>query len=179
MIGVVDFPPTPPFHVPKRGTGIFIPACIVPKDPSGRVGHPGKLGNAIGKSTKSLFTFPMLFFDIFLGGEVQHQTDIPQIFPVRCKAGRGGVQNRVIRTIRTPKTVFQSKRLSFSVRFPKRLLNGWAVVRVNRRQPSLTETGCLYLPGKVVPGLTEKDTVPVCIRNPGHDLRMMSQMLEA
>src|SRR5262249_48054554 len=61
MVGMMHFLPSPPLHVLQVGSGIVVPALIVPKNPAGLVRHPGKLGDIIGKRAKAFFALFHMF----------------------------------------------------------------------------------------------------------------------
>src|SRR4029077_1988163 len=50
LIRVMDLLPTPSFHLLQRGSGVLVPAVVVPKNVTFTVGHPGELGYGVCQS---------------------------------------------------------------------------------------------------------------------------------
>jgi hypothetical protein len=48
--GIGDGLPAPAFHLFGAGAGVFVPALVVPEDPTVAIGHPAKLGDRIGQA---------------------------------------------------------------------------------------------------------------------------------
>jgi len=57
MVGVMDFLPTPALHLFKSGSGVVVPALVVPVNPTGMVGRPCELADVIGKFAETRLTF--------------------------------------------------------------------------------------------------------------------------
>ena len=60
--GIGDGLPAPAFHLFGAGAGVFVPALVVPEDPTVAIGHPAKLGDRIGQAPEQPLAFaPGLF----------------------------------------------------------------------------------------------------------------------
>jgi hypothetical protein len=47
VVGVVDCSPPPPLHLIEGGTGVVVPALVIPIDPTAWIGHPRELRDGV------------------------------------------------------------------------------------------------------------------------------------